>query len=156
MIQFCSRCRRTFSMRSSFCIKKKRKKTHKRKSFVLVLLPSSWLKTREFEDVLIKRLFTKVQAGCRKTKGIEQHPRWVSEKLLTTVGPEGRGRQLLEIEHESCLFWGKGSALRGAVTFMVGTDHLFLVFCEYSSLAEPPWDPRIKVYLLDTNLGGKR
>ena len=45
--------------------------------------------------------------------------------------------------------------MRGAVTFMVGTDHLFLLFCEYSSLAEPPWDPRIKVYLLDTNLGGK-
>lgn len=59
------------------------------------------------------------------------------------------------MEHESCLCWGKGSALRVAVTFIVGIDHLFLLFCEYSSLAEPTWDPRIKVYLLDTNLGGK-
>ena len=45
--------------------------------------------------------------------------------------------------------------MRVAVTFIVGIDHLFLLFCEYSSLAEPTWDPRIKVYLLDTNLGGK-
>lgn len=120
-----------------FCEIFSSRKNYKRKPFALVLLPSSWLQTREFEDDLIKRLFTKVWARCREAKGIEQHLRVSIREAVITVGLKGKGRELLETEHWELSVLGLGECFERCCDLQCGNrpSHPSI----WSSVCTPLW-----------------